>query len=388
MAESRTHPVINYATAKRAAAVAGWRRWTGNITREQVISNLKTLAWTIPLTLLIWIYAEREQVGTQKDISVPFELVTDPARSVSLADTRPPQDKNLILELQGPQARLQEVKQKLSGGNLPQGLRIEIPSSLALNKEHSIDTLPLVQNDRIFTDAGVSVLSVQPSRIEVLVDQVVEREAKIVKPPSARNVDATFDPATVKVRGPLSLLTRAAQASAQHEESGRLSVYANIPEEVLRKPGKRELPDVTPLVRSPDLQDERIAIVEPEHVKATLNVRDVDEVWTIPSMTVFLTTPQGLLGRYEVADFTPALKNVTVHGPKEIIDAMKQPGYEPQPKARVEIKQADVGDKRSKTVQYDLPKGPNWEVQVADQDKDRTVEFRLVERSALPAPAP
>src|SRR5438094_5206075 len=96
----------------RDSTVSELRRWRENVTREQVISNLKTLAWVIPLTLLIWIYAEREQVGTMKDVSVPFELATDPNRSVSLAETRPPQDKNLILEIQGPQARLQEVKQK------------------------------------------------------------------------------------------------------------------------------------------------------------------------------------------------------------------------------------------------------------------------------------
>src|SRR3954465_8937039 len=113
MADSpRSNAVVDFATAWRDSATSYWRRNIGNITREQVVSNLKTLAWVIPLTLLIWIYAEREQVGTQKDISVPFELAPRPNRAVSLVDTRPPQDKNLILELQGPQARLQEVKQK------------------------------------------------------------------------------------------------------------------------------------------------------------------------------------------------------------------------------------------------------------------------------------
>ena len=100
MAESRTP--LSYQPRKqrqwRVEAAAEWHRFASRFTREAVISNLKTLAWVVPLTLLIWIYAEREQVGTQKDVSVPFELATDPSRFVSLADTRPPQDKNLILE--------------------------------------------------------------------------------------------------------------------------------------------------------------------------------------------------------------------------------------------------------------------------------------------------
>src|SRR5215212_8683287 len=74
---------------------AEWIRFTNGFTRDNIVSNLKTLAWVVPLTLLIWIYAEREQVAPAKDVSVPFELTSpDPGRIVTL---RPPQDKNLIL---------------------------------------------------------------------------------------------------------------------------------------------------------------------------------------------------------------------------------------------------------------------------------------------------
>src|SRR5215207_3808439 len=166
----------------RSDVSADWQRFTANFTRENVISNLKTLAWVVPLTLLIWIYAEREHVATRKDVAVPFELATiDPNLVVALT---PRQDKNLILELQGPQARLQEVLQTLRGGMMPQGLRIDIPLNLTPNREHEIPTLSLVQNQKIFTDNGVLVLGVQPSRLEVMIDQVVEREARVVKPPS------------------------------------------------------------------------------------------------------------------------------------------------------------------------------------------------------------
>src|SRR6185369_2773431 len=105
----------------RDDAMSEWRRFQQNFTRENVISNAKTLAWVIPLTLLIWIWAEREQVATTKDEPVPFELVNnDGERSVTL---KPPQDRNVILELQGPYARLQDVLNKLRGGNMPKGLR-------------------------------------------------------------------------------------------------------------------------------------------------------------------------------------------------------------------------------------------------------------------------
>ena len=86
MAESRTP--LSYQPRKqrqwRVEAAAEWHRFASRFTREAVISNLKTLAWVVPLTLLIWIYAEREQVASMKDVAVPFDLVSvDPNAVVS-----------------------------------------------------------------------------------------------------------------------------------------------------------------------------------------------------------------------------------------------------------------------------------------------------------------
>src|SRR5688572_16294126 len=60
---------LSYApVAARASRRAYWasatRRWARDtFSREQIISSLKSLAWVAPLTVLIWIYAEREQLA-------------------------------------------------------------------------------------------------------------------------------------------------------------------------------------------------------------------------------------------------------------------------------------------------------------------------------------
>src|SRR5215212_140401 len=173
MAENQT---ISYQPRKiarswRDDAATNWQRFAARFTRENVISNLKTLAWVVPLTLLIWIYAEREQVATTKDVAVPFDMVSlDPNVAIRV---RSPSDQNLILELQGPQARLQEVLSKLRGGLLPQGLKIEVPTTLEKNREHGLDALSLVRNQKIFVDNGVTVLGCQPARLDVIVDSLV-----------------------------------------------------------------------------------------------------------------------------------------------------------------------------------------------------------------------
>ena len=103
-----------------------FRRFTASLTRENIINNLKTLAWVIPLTLLIWIWAEREQVQPASDVAVPIELTSaDPNRVVSLKGS----DPNLVLELSGPQGRLQELLNKLRGGQMPQGLKLDVPTT-------------------------------------------------------------------------------------------------------------------------------------------------------------------------------------------------------------------------------------------------------------------
>jgi hypothetical protein len=367
----------------RDDVAAEWSRFVTGFTRENAISRLKTLAWVVPLTLLIWIYAEREQVRPANDVSVPFELINNnPDRSVWLM---PPQDKNLVLELHGPQGRLESVLNDIRGGKEPEGLRLEVPANLEINREHSIDALPLVRNQRLFVDNGIFVVACQPARLRVQVDQLVEREAKIVKPPSARNLDATFIPPTVKIRGPLSLFMRVDAMSRPEGESG-LVAYADLSAEALKQPGTYKLPgpglpDVL-LRKPPELDDERVTIVTPQtKIQATVEVRQADKTLRIASMPVTLDTPDGLLEKYKVTEFRGALQNVTVIGPPLIIDQLEKPDFEPRPKARVQVTQQDAtGERRSKPVKYDLPKG----VDVVEADRNRTVEFRLVDRATLP----
>jgi hypothetical protein len=64
---------------------------------------------------------------------------------------------------------------------------------------------------------------------------------------------------------------------------------------------------------------------------------------------------------------------------------MQRPEYRPRPKARLVIGPEDiaaVGERRSKVVEYDLPKG----VDVSADDKTKTVDYRIVERDTTAAP--
>jgi hypothetical protein len=351
------------------------RRWLRrNFSREQLISNLKTLAWVVPLTLLIWVYAEREQIATYKDETIPFELSSsDAGRYVSLVRK---QDKNFWVTLQGSQARVQKVLRDLRSG-LPQGLKLEIPPTYSLNREHEIGTVALLQRQPIFKDNGITVMNCQPPRLDIMVDEIIERDARIVAPPSVSNLEpsSAFDPPTVKLKGPWTLLNPTAPDGA------RPVVLADIPQDVLKSPGHHDLPEVS-LIRPPGLLDDRVSIVTGSKVRASLDVRASDVTGTIPSMTIFVDMPVQVMDKYkmDMTVFRPALQNVRVTGPKDLIDAMLRPEFSPKPRATLVLTKDDAtGEVRSKAVAYaDLPQGVN----VSDEDRKRTVGFRLVERAS------
>jgi hypothetical protein len=248
-----------------------------------------------------------------------------------------------------------------------------------VNQDHVLTMIDLVRSQQIFRDYGVTVHSVQPAGIEVSIDELVEREAKVAVPPDLTNVNATFDPPTVKVRGPRGLLDRAAQSNR-----GQMVVYA-VADAWPRTPGTHPVPDV--VLMAPDqLKDDRVRINEAKaKVRATLEVRQADKSYKEDSLAVTTDVPIGTFDKYDIVIERPAVQNVIISGPPEIIDAMQKPDFEPRPKARLVITRADlafVGERRSKVVQYDLPQG----VDVSPEDKKKTVEFRVVDRAATATP--
>src|SRR5689334_18283698 len=104
MADSSNNPEPKLpSTAKRASVAneapnfSSWRehfarerRWFAEtFSKEKMVDMFKQLAWVVPLTLLIWIYAEREQIATLPNETIPFQLVSpDPNKTVELIPLR------------------------------------------------------------------------------------------------------------------------------------------------------------------------------------------------------------------------------------------------------------------------------------------------------------
>src|SRR4051794_11500101 len=204
------------ALARRAAAlVRRWARDTFN--RESFVSSLRSLLWVAPLTLLIWIYAEREQ---QASGTARFQIVVKSADPTQIATFMSSTDQNVMATLKGPKARLDEATEKLDPRSNSGAVQILVDGNRPPG-QYEVDILAQIQRDYRLDGSGITVQDCQPRHVRVDVDALQERELEVRADPQARfQSPPVFDPPSVKVTVPASML-RAAK--------GEVYAKANFP---------------------------------------------------------------------------------------------------------------------------------------------------------------
>src|SRR2546428_4759368 len=105
-------PAERKAPVRRGMAAA--RRWfRDTFSKDQLISGLRSLVWVAPLTVLIWIYAEREQVNWQT-VQIQVEVRSGaPGQVAHLADSR---GGTVSATIRGPKARVGQAVEALQAG--------------------------------------------------------------------------------------------------------------------------------------------------------------------------------------------------------------------------------------------------------------------------------
>jgi hypothetical protein len=347
------------------------RRMRDAFTRDRLISLLKTLGWVIPLTLLIWVYAEREQVATLEGISIPVDVTTtDATRIITLEE---PRDGIIRADIRGPRSSLDRLRRQIAARQDGAAIRIDVDPGLSTGRVHELRVTGMLNNHPDFWNFGITVRNADPPNLQVHVDEIDEREVPVRLFPAVENLTGppSFDPPAVTVSGPRSVLDRA-------EERGELALHANLANlDILNVPGQHELASVR--LSRPSLLQDRNVRIDPEAVRAVIQVRARDTEFLIRSMPVFPLPPPGLLNNYRL-EHEESIANVTVVGPPEQIELLRQPEYAPKPVAVLELRSDDVlraGEQRSRRVRFlDLPP----DVRVTEESTRREVTFRLVER--------
>ena len=335
-----------------------WFRRT--FTREHVVSNLKTLMWVAPLTVLIWVYAEREQTAREEDVPVQLDIRSEDPSRVVTGET----DAVVYVNLRGPRSRLEMVKSKLS-----QPVPISIERTAALGAQELRLQL-LVPNASLFRDNGVEVSNVRPSSVSIYVDQEIEREIDVTLRDEDQEfiTSAVFTPRSVKVRGPEQVF----------QSAGGVKVYADLSAFLGTRGAERQAGQHEGRVPLELSVDNDLVKLSHTTVEAVVEVRQGDIEGEIKSVPVWWGGPPNITNEYAV-EADEFIKNVKVVGPADEIARLESGTATPPPIAVLWIGREDLpsGTDRQKPLEWKMPPG------VRVKDENQPYPFRLVPKDGV-----
>ena len=288
--------------------------------RDKILDVMKTLVWVIPLTILLWVYAERETSAPPEKIIIPIGVrIGTPDKIVTLID---PADSKITATITGPRTSVDRLKDKISQRpDYPVVVRTLEPSTLAGRTQIPVS---VIANDPLFTDAGISVRDISPNNLSVGVDDLVTECLPVRALKTADNLqgEMIFSPSTVKVTAP-RLIFDAARAQLTGAE--KLAVTADISklDNYLKDPGTHENIPGVPISFGPpgDLHVK----LDQATVSATFVVKERLNEYVVKSVPIWPGGPEGIQKSAAVTlKNGSTLTDITVVGTPAAIDALKE----------------------------------------------------------------
>ena len=335
---------------------------------EKLIDILKTLAWVAPLTILIWIYAEREQALSQPNVSISIEVrTTDGSRIITL---KAPADRNVTATLSGPRTLVERIIHDLQSGSPDHAaLQIYIDPGKLPRGESSLETARYIANNPLFKGQGISVKEISPPTLRVDIDDFETQSLEVKSPPNIQNVqEVRFIPSKVTVRAPGRVFKDA--------DASKLYVVADFSKlGLLDQPGRHVVPGVPVSLA---FRGESFNI-DPQTVTASFEVKKPEAEMDLESIAIFTDAPLPIFNGYRL-DFKPlTVPRIHVMGPQDQIDQLKNNEF--KPRAILDIAPEDTdqaaGAVHKKRLHFILPK----DVRVVSDPDGYTVDFTLTERA-------
>jgi hypothetical protein len=359
---------MNHSRANpKSEAFARWLR--ESLSWRSIASGLVTLAWLIPVTVVIWVYADRAQVVPVDNVSIPITVhSTDSNRFVMLEM----ESATITAQLSGPLSRIDDIRQAVNPSDGRPTVSIPIDSSLPPGT-HDLDTAQQIAQSQIFRYSGITIKDCKPARIRVIVDEYETREAEVKAPGNATNLVGapTFTPPKVLVRAPRSFFPTSNQP---------LTVVAEIPRAgVLDTPGQHR--DIPVPVSAPQLASQAGVSYLPAVASGLFDVRPLDDEGTLRLTVVNLEIPKNISDRYEVK-YENTITNLRVIGPPDKIDElMRENSVKPYLVLKV-TGQDRPGVTRPRLLEFrQLPD----QVRLHPEDAPKiNIDFTLVERAPQP----
>jgi len=367
---------VTYAPVRRPLRKRlGWafRAWARDtFSRESLVSSLKSLLWVAPLTVLIWVYAEREEDVPLPGVPVILEVrSSEPTKIVRLA---PGTAQTIHVDIKGRQVDVEQVKDWLQANAVP----IDVSRNLTPG-EHQIYLLSELNRDPHIVSKGITISNCIPAEVTVNVDEIHEYQIEVkARPEDTKTLGGPpiFNPPKVRISGPRAVLDAAGGPN--------LVAYANFEpfKQQLTEPGKHALSAVAVSV---PINDPHVRLMPPA-VSADIDVTadKAERTITLPYLRVlaaYRQDPGPRADQYKPV-FEPTLTKVTVTGPEQQIALLQDPNYTPTaaPAAIFEVNYSDIDNPAPAPLIFHLPPG----VHVLEQDAQRKITYSFKLRSTEP----
>ncbi|HLL90623.1 MAG TPA: hypothetical protein VK324_15085, partial [Tepidisphaeraceae bacterium] len=194
-----------------AGVKLGVRRWARDtFSRQSLTNSVRSLVWVAPLTVLVWVYAERQEQAREERMTFTVDVRSgDPNHVVTVLDRdgKPARDLLLVADLTGPRQGVERAKAQLLRSVAKPAVQVTVDPP----KDAGAVTVPIVgqvESSDVFQSNGVSLSNLSQGVVTVYVDPIREETVDVSPPDAIADVTTTFvsDPRTVKVRGPASVL--------------------------------------------------------------------------------------------------------------------------------------------------------------------------------------
>lgn len=333
-------------------------------TPAALLDGLKTAVWVVPLTVMIWVYAEQQQPADTKKETILVDISSgSPNRIVSLLR---PTDDEAIANLSGSKSNLEQVTDKLNQPGDKRWVHIVVPSDLRPGI-HDLNIGEEVASADIFKNADIKVTDVTPARIQVKIDELQTQEIPVTAAANPNLVDTPiFDPRTVKITAPKT-------AFEQAGKSGSLALV-QIP-----ITGEQAVPGLHSNVVLPvstPLTGDHVTI-SPPNVSATYTVKQSDRRFLIDALPIRRSLAPSIPNDV-VVDADATIPNVWVTGPPDEIARIEKKQTLPYATLLIDSEDVQRGS-GSKTLKYDM-----GEPDVKVEDMNRKVSFTVHRISPTP----
>jgi hypothetical protein len=270
-------------------------------------AGLKTFLWVAPLTALIWIYAEREQID-RVEVRVPIQLVSKSSdRIITIVS---PTDRMVSLDIQGPRASVNELRDVLAKAPL----EVYIPSEVGYKGDISLAE-PITKSD-LFKTYAVTVAAARPP-VEIKVEAKAARRIPVKPRPQDKFVTSvTFEPETVVVEGPKDTLDGI--------KPENLVAQADLSEFASLGPGSYVRDNVPISLASPTLE----GVTMRNTVRAKVEISK-SAPYPIPPIPIVLQINGRVLSddKFKISTTQDTLNNVEVSGPVDKLDLLRQKNF-------------------------------------------------------------